>query len=292
MGAVAVAGTAGAALQAAIARLDRAGIPEPRADAEVLLAHVLGTTRPSLVTAAHRTLPAAAAVRLETLLARRAAAREPVHHLIEEREFWSLPFAVDRRVLIPRPETELVVETACRVAPHARRILDVGTGSGAIAVALACELPTAEVWASELDPSALALARRNVARHAPRIRLVQADLVAPFRAAAFDLIVANPPYVADVELEGLAPEVRDHEPRLALAGGADGLAVLRRLVALVPPLLVPGGWLVVEMGAGQGPAVRVLLARDERWGEPRTYADLAGVERVVAVERRGTWTRS
>src|SRR5439155_734487 len=134
----------------------------------------------------------------------------------------SLPLAVDRRVLVPRPETELVVETALRLAPAARRVLDVGTGSGAIAAALARELPAARVWASDVDTDALAVARANLARQAPGVALVCGDLLAPFRTAAFDLVAANPPYVADAELGGLAPEVRDHEPRVALAAGPGG----------------------------------------------------------------------
>src|SRR6059036_2489265 len=234
MGAAAAIGTVGDALAAAVACLAAAGVPEPRADAEVLLARALDTTRAGLVVGARRPLPETAARDFAALVGRRAG-REPLHYILGEREFWSLPLAVDRRVLVPRPETELVVETALRLAPAARRVLDVGTGSGAIAAA-----------------------RANLARQAPGVALVCGDLLAPFRTAAFDLVAANPPYVADAELGGLAPEVRDHEPRVALAAGPDGLAALGRLVAKAPRVLAPGGWLVVEVGAGQAPAARRL----------------------------------
>jgi release factor glutamine methyltransferase len=205
-----------------------------------------------------------------------------VHYLVGEREFWSLPLAVDPRVLIPRPVTELAVETALRVAPAARRILDVGTGSGAMAAALARERPGASVWASDRDPGALAVARANLARHAPGVALVCADLVSAFRRDAFDLVVANLPYVSDADIPTLAPEVRDHEPRLALSGGPDGLDVLRALAAAVPAVLAPAGWLVVECGRGQAPAVRAALAAGGRFTAPLVVRDGDGIERVIA----------
>jgi release factor glutamine methyltransferase len=286
MGAAAVSMTVGEMLADTIARLAAAGVAEARADAEVLLAHALGTTRAGLVVAARRAFPVAARASLEALVSRRAA-REPLHYLVGEREFWSLPLAVDRRVLIPRPETELVVETALRVAPGARRILDVGTGSGAVAAALARELPGARVWASDLDGGALCVARANLARHAPRVGLVRGDVLAPFRAGAFDLVVSNPPYVADEELLALAPEVREHEPRVALAAGPDGLAVLRALAVQAPGVLAPGGWLVVEMGVGQAAAMAKCVVRDARYGQIRMVRDPAGTVRVLAAECRG-----
>jgi release factor glutamine methyltransferase len=284
--------TVGGALEAAIARLAAAGVPEPRADAEVLVAHALGTTRTGLVVAARRPLPPRAAVVLEELLARRAA-REPLSYVVGGREFWSLTLSVDRRVLVPRPETELVVETALRLAPGAQRILDVGTGSGAVAVALARELPAARVWASDVDGAALAVARDNLARLAPGVALVRGDLVAPFGDCAFDLVVSNPPYVADAELAGLEPEVRDHEPRVALAAGTDGLAALGRLIAEAPRVLAAGGWLVLEMGAGQAAAVRSIVEETGRYAGVEEVRDHAGIARVLAArEGRGVWTRS
>lgn len=273
--------TVGETLAAAVARLAACGVPEPRAAAEVLLAHALATARAGLVVAARDPLPDAAARRFAGLLAR-AAAREPVAYVIGEREFWSMSFAVDARVLVPRPETEFVVETALRVAPGARCVLDVGTGSGAIAAALRRELPAARVWASDRDAGALAVARANCARLAPGVGLVRADLLAAFRRGAFDLVVANPPYVASDEIAALEPEVRDHEPRVALDGGPDGMAVLRALVAAAPRVLADGGWLVVECGAGQAPALRAAFAADGRWTAPRVVRDGAGIERVLA----------
>ena len=292
MGAATALPTVGGVLGAAIARLTAAGVPEPRADAEILLAHALGTTRAGVVAACRDLLPVHAAVAFEALLARRAA-REPVQYLVGEREFWSLPLAVDRRALIPRPETELVVETVLRVAGDARCIVDVGTGSGAIALALARALPAAAVWASDVDPGALAVARANLARHAPRVRLVCGDLLAAFRPRTVDVVASNPPYVAEAEHAGLAPEIRDHEPARALLAGPDGLAVLRRLVADAPDVLVPGGWLIVEMGAGQADAVGSAIVRDGRYAAVRTVEDHAGMERVLVARRgRGRWTRS
>lgn len=276
----------GEVLRAAAARLAAAGVPEPRADAEVLLAHALGTTRTALVLRAREPLAAAAAARFTALLDRRLR-REPTAHLVGEREFWSLAFRVDRRVLVPRPETEVVVETALAVAPHARRILDVGTGSGALAVALARELPGATVIAVECSPDALAVARTNVERLAPAVRLVRGDLTAAFAAGTFDLVVANPPYVPGADIDRLAPEVRDHEPRLALDGGPDGLAVVRALLADVPRLLLAGGWLVIETGAGQAEAVAALARRGGAWTGARIAPDLAGIARVVALQRQG-----
>ena len=288
--------TVAEALEIARRRLLAAGVSEARADAEVLLAYALGTTRTGLVLAARRALDGATASAFEALVARREA-REPLQHLTGTREFWSLDFAVDRRALVPRPETEVVVETALALGARARSVLDVGTGSGVVATVLARELPAATVWASDVDAEALALARSNTGRLAPRVRLLRADLLGAFRDDAFDLVVSNPPYVGEDELRGLAPEVRDHEPRRALVAGADGLAVLRALVGETPRVLRAGGWLVMEVGAGQAPAVRDCIARAGRYGAPRTVCDPAGIERVVAAERhaeeRGrTWTAS
>jgi release factor glutamine methyltransferase len=287
------ASTIGAALASAIARLRAAGVEEPAADAQVLLAHTLATSRAGVIAAARDPLDPAAAGRLEALLSRRAA-REPVAYVVGVREFWSLPLAVDRRVLIPRPETELLVEAALRRAPHARRVLDVGTGSGAVAAALACELPRSTVWASDCSLGALAVACGNCARHAPGVGLLAGDLLAPVRARSIDLVVSNPPYVREADLAGVAPEVREFEPREALAAGVDGLAVLRRLVAEAARVLVPGGWLLVEIGAGQAAMVRGLFEATGCYTETVIEHDHAGIPRVVGARRRGDaeWTAS
>lgn len=295
----AVAGAAGPTvadvLAAAIARCAAAGVPEPRADAEVLLAHALGTSRAGLVLAARRPMPLDAAARFDAMLARRER-REPVAYVVGTREFWSCDLAVDRRVLVPRPETELLVETALRLAPDAGRILDCATGSGAVAVAIARERRGATVVASDVSADALAVARGNRARHAPDVALVRADLLSAWRDAAFDLVVTNPPYVAEPDLAGLMPEVRDFEPRLALAAGPDGLDVLRALLATGARVLRPGGWLVCEIGMGQAEALRGLVAAQPQWAPPVVVRDGAGIERIIGIRRQTTeeraWTRS
>jgi release factor glutamine methyltransferase len=270
------------ALATAAARLAAAGVPEPRADAEVLLAHVLGVDRTALVVRAREPLDPASAARFESLLARRAA-REPAAYLTGEREFWSLPVRVDARVLIPRPETELVVVTALRVAPRARRVLDVGTGSGAIALALATELPDARVVASDRMAAALAVAATNRTRLVPRVALVRADLLTAFRTAAFDLVVANPPYCPAGTV--VQAEVRDWEPATALYAGADGLDALDALVDEAPRVLEPGGWLVVEIGLGQAEAVVARMRASGSYDGYEVARDLAGIERVVGARR-------
>jgi release factor glutamine methyltransferase len=275
--------TVATALARAVPRLEAAGVAEARPDAEVLLAHALGTDRAGLVVRGRDVLPAEVARRFEGLLVRRGA-REPVCQIVGRREFWSLDLSVDRRVLAPRPESELLVETVLALAPHARRILDCGTGSGALAAALARELPAAAVVASDRSGDALAVAGVNLARLAPRVPAVRADWVEAFRAGTFDVVVANPPYVGRTELARLAPEVRAWEPALALDGGLDGLEAIRSLLATTARVLAPRGWLVFEMGSGQAPAASAAAAADG-WADVRTYRDLAGVERVLAARR-------
>jgi release factor glutamine methyltransferase len=278
--------TIAAALAEAAASLAAAGVREPRADAEVLLAHVLGTTRPALVAHGPTALDATSAARFETLVARRAR-RTPVWQILGRREFWSLDVDVDARVLTPRPETEMLVELAVRLAPAGGVVVDAGTGSGAIAVAVARERPDLRVLAIDVDRSALAVAARNRRRLAPGVALVRASWLSACAPASVDVVVANPPYVPDAVLETLDPEVRDHEPVRALAGGVDGLRETRRLVAAAADVLVPGGWLVVEIGDGQAAPARALCAGPAWWPEPVVHADLAGTPRCL-VARRGT----
>jgi len=275
------------ALGAAVSRLAKAGVPEPRADAEVLLAQALGTDRAGLVVRSRDPLPHDASAVFEALLVRRTG-REPVSYLTGEDEFWSLPVHVDRRVLIPRPETELLVETAVAVAPSARRVLDAGTGSGALAAALARELPAATVWASDRERAALEVARDNLARLAPAVGLVRADWLAAFRSEAFDLVVANPPYVRTMELPDLEPEVREHEPRSALVAGEDGLDAVRSLVAQAPRVVAPGGWILLEIGRGQATAVLHEFAVRDVFCRTVVRRDAAGIERVVGAQRTAT----
>jgi len=256
-----------------------------RLEAEVLLGHVLGLDRLGLLRERDRVLDAATAAACLALVARREAG-EPVAYLTGRREFWSLMLEVDPRVLVPRPETEVLVETALALAAQAPDgvIVDVGTGSGAIALALALELPTRHVIAVDDSPDALAVAAANVARHAAgRIELRQGDLLQAFSAASLALVVSNPPYVEDDYL-GLSTAALCHEPRHALAAGADGLDVIRRLVPQALHALREGGWLALEHGATQGPAVRALLAA-AGFRDLVTQRDLAGHERVTAGRR-------
>ncbi len=256
-----------------------------RLEAEVLLGHVLGLDRLGLLRERDRVLDAATAAACLALVARREAG-EPVAYLTGRREFWSLALEVDPRVLVPRPETEVLVETALALAAQAPDgpIVDVGTGSGAIALALARELPARCIVAVDDSAAALAVAAANVARHAPgRVDLRESDLLHGFAAASLALVVSNPPYVED-DYPGLSTAALCHEPRHALAAGADGLDVIRRLVPQARHALGEGGWLALEHGATQGPAVRALFAA-AGFRDLVTQRDLAGHERVTAGRR-------
>ena len=259
-----------------------------RLDAEVLLAEVLGGDRVGVYLHFDRPLAPAEVERYRTLVRRRGAG-EPVAYLTGRREFWSHALGVTPDVLIPRPETELLVEVALAGAGGRERalsVLDLGTGSGAIALALAAELPAARVLAVDVSPAAAAVARANLAAAGlgARVRVAVADWTAALAPAArFDVVVSNPPYVATAALADLPPEVR-HEPRAALDGGADGLAAYRRLVPAGAAALAPGGRLLVEVGAGQADAVAALFAAAGLAAVAR-HRDLAGVERVVAGTR-------
>jgi len=284
--------TALAYLRRATEFLAARGIGTARLDAEVLLASVLATDRIGVYLRFDQPL-APREVDAYRELVRRRAAGEPVAYLIGSREFWSIPLAVTPDVLIPRPETELLVERALAVvavagteppaAPRPRRILDLGTGSGALAIALARELPHALVTAVDVSPRAAAIAAANARRAgvADRVEVVVGAWTAPLDPATrFDVIVSNPPYVPTAELAALPAEVRA-EPVVALDGGDDGLAAYRALVPGAAAHLAPGGWLLVEVGVGQAEAVAAIVAaaglRGVAW-----HADLAGVSRVVA----------
>lgn len=256
---------------------ERYGVERPRLDAEVLLAHVLGLSRIDLYVQFERPVSTDERDRYRELVRSRARDRMPVAYLTGEREFWSRPFRVTPEVLIPRPETELLVRCAADLAP--RRVAEIGTGSGAVAAALACELPEAEITAVDCSEGALAVAAENLERLgvADRVTLVAGNCTEPL-SGTYDALVSNPPYIPSDVLEGLEPEVR-HEPRLALDGGSDGLDLLRRLAASAPAL-VPGGWLLLEIGCGQAEAVAGLL-NDAGAMEVAAEKDLAGIERVL-----------
>jgi len=255
-------------IQLTTAFLASKGVEGARLDSELLLAEVLGKTRTELYTHFDQPLGAAEVDRFRELVRRRAA-REPVAHITGRREFWSMEFAVDRRVLVPRPETELVVELAVEALKtrgdgSGLRAADVGTGSGAIAVAMAREVPGLRVLATDRSEAALEIAPGNAERHgvADRIEFRAGDGCAPLAGEGpFDVIASNPPYILGGEMKTLAPEVRDWEPRWALEAGADGMEVTAPLVNEAFELLAPGGTLVIEVGT-QAAAVRdALVAR-------------------------------
>jgi release factor glutamine methyltransferase len=267
------------ALAVATAELRDAGCDTPRLDAELLLAEAMRATRTSLQLHPERELGDAACERFAALLARRRA-REPVAYILGRRAFRHIDLAVDARVLVPRPETELLVEVALAL-PHGACVADVGTGSGAIALALKYERPDLEVHAVDASTDALAVAQANAAALALDVSFAHGDLLDPLDGVALDAVLSNPPYVAEPEREQLAPDVAEYEPAEALFAGADGLDVLRRLVpaaALRAPLVA------LEVGAAQAGAVGVLL-REAGMGEVRTHRDLAGIERVVVGRR-------
>ncbi len=286
------AASIGGVLDAAIARLAAAGAASPRLDAELLLADALGLGRAALIARRPEPLPRAAVDAFEAHVARRAG-REPVAYILGRQEFYGLEIEVTRDVLIPRPETEMLVDEGLgflRERPDGR-VADVGTGSGCIAVAVAVHAPAARVIAVDASGAALEVARRNARRHAVtgQIDLVQGDLLSTV-PGPLDLVVANLPYVPTEEIETLMPDVRLYEPRLALDGGAgDGTDLLKALVAQTVGRLTRGGLLLLEVAAGQAARVADLLRSVGAFSDVSTRQDLAGIERMV---RGRTWTRS
>lgn len=276
---------------AARERLIRAGIPPDQAgiDAEVLIRHVLGWDRAKYLASRHEPLPSTASFPFEAALAERER-RVPVAYITGHREFWGLDFDVSPAVLIPRPESELIVEAALTFLSDAEarlRIADIGTGSGCLAVSLAYERPHATLLATDVSEDALAIARRNAERHgvSGRIRFARTSFLTDIQGS-FDLIVANPPYVPRSHQATLSPDVRDHEPAVALFGrGEDGLDDVRELLGQSATRLTPSGRVMMEFGYGQGDAVR---AGAERAGLDIVdiLRDLQGYERTLIAARR------
>jgi release factor glutamine methyltransferase len=269
--------TVAAALDDASRRLAEAGVDSPRVDAELLLAHVLGTTRSALRADGRRELDSGEHAEFTTLLARRAT-REPLAYVLGEWGFRRLTLKVDKRVLVPRPETEIIIERclAHLAGLDAPRVLDVGTGSGAIALAVADEHPGARVTGIDASAGALEVARENAARTGLAVELVEGDLFLALSAGPWDLVVSNPPYVHPADFEKLQPEVRDWEPRGALVaeGATEAIAEQARAV------LRPGGALVLEVADGTAARVAQLL-RDLGYVDVTTTLDLAGRDRVA-----------
>jgi release factor glutamine methyltransferase len=273
------------------------GISSARLDAEVLLTETLQTDRAGLYLRHFSPLAQEAIDKFWRLVGRRGK-REPLPYITGKQEFWSLEFLVDPRVLIPRPETEGLVETGLRILqeegsqqiPGKVKLLDIGTGSGCLAIALAQELPGAKIWAVDISAAALRVAKANTTRHkaTKQITLLQGDLFAPVadQEGLFDLIVSNPPYVAEEEFSTLQEEVRKWEPRLALNGGKAGIDFHQRLIAESPRYLRQGGWLVMEIGQGQERAIARLAAERGVFTRVHFVKDYAGIDRVAAIQTK------
>jgi len=270
--------------------LQSKGIESPRAEAQILLAHVLKCNRVDLLVRYDQQPTEAERTRYRELIQRRVVGW-PVAYLVGTRDFYLLTFEVTPAVLVPRPETETLVLEALGYLRSltAPAVLDLGTGCGCIAVSIAHQKRDARVTAVDVSPDAIAVAKRNAARHgvAERVEFLQGDLFAPLAVGtAFDLVVSNPPYIAPGEFAALAADVREHEPRIALDGGPDGLAFYRRIAAGVGPFLKPGGRLLMEVGYTQDEAVRSILAARSELEVGLTIKDLAGHPRVAVATRR------
>ncbi|QGZ40521.1 release factor glutamine methyltransferase [Pseudoduganella flava] len=260
-----------------LAALQRQPLLDP-VDNRILLCHALGITRTALITQSDRALTADEAARLSTLIQRRLDG-EPVAYLVGRREFYGLDFSVGPAVLIPRPETELLVELALERLPPRGRVLDMGTGSGAIAVALAHTRPDAQVTALDVSADALDVARRNAQLNGANVRFLHSDWYSAVAGQTFDLIVSNPPYIAAGDRHLSEGDLR-FEPQGALTDHADGLSALRTIVAGAPAHLAPQGWLLMEHGYDQSNAVQHLLAA-RGYADVQSWHDLAGIARVT-----------
>ena len=287
------------------AHFEQAGIPTARLDAEVLLAHALGCDRVRLYVEHERPLDAEERARYRELVKRRAAGA-PAAYLMGEKEFYGRPFEVDRRVLVPRPETEHLVDEALAALKDApspagdgeedaeagKAVLDLCTGSGCIAVTIAAERAGVIVTATDISEGACEVARENAARHhvSGRVRVLEGDLFDPVREAGlgpFSLIVSNPPYVSGSEMAGLMRDVREHEPGMALLSGETGLEILEQIIAEAPEHALPGARLILEHGEGQEERLLSVVRADERYDDARDIRDHAGLDRVLVARLRG-----
>jgi len=288
-----------ASLASAIARLTADGVPSPRLNAELLLMFTLGCDRAYLFAHPERELTVEEQLRYEAALAERARG-VPGQYITGHQEFWGMDLIVSPAVLIPRPETEHLIEAVLALAaedrasgqewpPHTRlRMLDVGTGSGAIALALAKEFPEAEIHASDISAAALEVARGNAARlqFEKRIHFQQADLLAGLNLSGWDFVVSNPPYVGEAEEDQVQMEVRKYEPRDAVFGGPTGVEVIARLLPQARARLRPGGWLVMEISGTIASAVQHLLAASKDvWADVQIIPDLQSIPRVVRARK-------
>ena len=256
------------------------GVENARLEAEWLLCAATGLDRVGLYLNFEKPLNDDELAAYRVMVARRGR-REPLQHILGTKEFCGLEFEVSPDVLIPRHDTEaLVIEALARMSA-AQTVLDIGTGSGCIAIALACRFPGASVTAVDISEAALVVARRNAEKNGVAIEFLQGSLLEPVTGRHFDLIVSNPPYIPSSDIETLESEVRDFDPRAALDGGADGLDVYRAVIPDATALLNSGGWLLVEVGVGQAADVAQMFRAAGIYGEPITTCDGAGIERVV-----------
>jgi release factor glutamine methyltransferase len=280
------------AITGAAARLSRKNIESSRFDAELLLCHVLERDRAWLLAHLHDFLEPEHA-NIFALRIDRRAMREPLQHILGFQEFWGLRFSVNPDVLIPRPETEFLVEAALSAigTRSAPLIIDLCTGSGCIAISLAKELPAARLIATDRSEAALAVARRNALNHevADRIIFLSGDLFQPLVSqdllGKVDVIVTNPPYIREMDLDSLQPEVRDYEPRISLIAGPEGIEIASLILKQAPAYLKPGGTLLMEMGMGQENALLLMMNEAGLYGASDIIKDLAGIGRVIRTKK-------
>jgi release factor glutamine methyltransferase len=287
------------AINKAASTLSAHGVSNAGLDAEVLLRFILNRDRAWFMTHANEPLDEDKRGLFEKTVSRRAK-REPLQYIIGKQEFWGLDFIVRPDVLIPRPETELVVETTLKITEHGRRstegdtpftIVDLCTGSGCIAVSLAREMRNARLFAIDTSGKAVAIARENARKHgvSERIRFLEGDLFQPLEEldvrGQVDIVTANPPYIRSGDLRGLQPEVRDFEPELALIAGPMGKELHQKIIDRAPAFLKKHGSLIMEMGEGQAEALHAMVNKDGRYGTPEILKDLAGIDRVIVAEK-------
>ena len=259
------------------------GVVNARLEAEWLLCAVTGLDRVGLYLQYDKPLNENELAEYRAKVARRAK-REPLQHILGSQEFYGLDLEVTADVLVPRHDTEILVSEALARHPGAATILDIGTGSGCIAVALKKLFTTATVTATDISEAALIVARRNAGKHGAAIEFLLGSLFAPVTGRRFDLIVSNPPYIPSADIETLDREVRDFDPRAALDGGKDGLDIYRELIPVSVAYLNPGGWMLVEVGAGQAEDVEQMFHVTHSFGETHVACDFAGINRVVGAQ--------
>jgi len=274
-------------LKKAVEKLQEVGAPNPLLDVEIMLSKASGLSRAQILAHPEKGVSTKAVERFSEWVIRRST-REPLAYILGEKEFYGLCFEVSPAVLIPRPETEILVETALSILKQKENpmVADIGLGSGAVAISIARNLGDCVIYGTEVSAEALEVACRNAERIGVRNRVsfLQGDLFEPLEGRSFDLIVSNPPYIPSDEIDRLEPEISKHEPRRALDGGTDGLDYFRRIATSAPEHVSPGGALALEVGMGQAESVRTLLSA-AGFNNPRSIKDYAGIERVVVASK-------